>query len=131
MPGKESKFRKSLVSWVVRLEYTLFIKIFENTLGFTLIWLALDKMLKNETQKSKKNLFICLPPILQVWELTISADLDHVALHLILLNCLCDPTVYVLLSRDVRTSIGDSLRRTTPHRGAAVEPATVVSSCSE
>ena len=75
-------------------------------------------------------MFICLSPVLQVWELTISADLDHVALHLILLNCLCDPTVYVLLSRDVRTSIGNSLRRTTPHRGA-VEPATVVSSYSE
>ena len=40
-----------------------------------------------------------------VWEEATSEFLEHLAFHLVLLNCLCDSTVYVFLSKDIRGSI--------------------------
>ena len=39
------------------------------------------------------------------WEKSTSEFVEYFTLHLVLLNCLCDPTVYVFLSRDIRRSI--------------------------
>ena len=52
------------------------------------------------------------------YQTALSPHLDYLAFYLILVNCICDPTLYVLLSRDIRTTIMSNLQR----RQSAVSP---------
>ena len=40
-----------------------------------------------------------------LWESSTAAGVEYLSFHLVLANCLCDPTVYVCLSHDIRVSV--------------------------
>lgn len=40
-----------------------------------------------------------------IWEAKTSKFVEYLSFHLVLINCVCDPTVYVLLSRDIHRAI--------------------------
>ena len=40
-----------------------------------------------------------------IWKETTSEFVQNLSFHLVLINCLCDPTIYVLLSQDIRIVI--------------------------
>ena len=40
-----------------------------------------------------------------LWESSTAAGVEYLSFHLVLANCLCDPTVYVCLSHDIRKAV--------------------------
>lgn len=40
-----------------------------------------------------------------IWEMSTSVAVEYLSFHLVLANCLCDPTVYVMLSKDIRKAV--------------------------
>ena len=46
-----------------------------------------------------------------IWEDSVVASVEYLSYHLVLGNCLCDPTVYVCLSHDIRKSVQTMFRR--------------------